>query len=83
MSIVKEEAIKIIRDLPEECTFTDIMAELYFRQKVEQGLKDIEEGRVISQEEVRKRMAKWAQSKDMAKTVDQKDAPYKNLFEGV
>ncbi len=62
MSIVKEEAIKIIRELPEECTFTDIMAELYFRQKVEQGLKDIEEGRVISHEEVRKRMAKWAQS---------------------
>jgi len=62
MSIVKEEAIKLIRELPEECTFTDIMAEFYFRQKVEKGLKDIEEGRVMSQEEVRKRMAKWAQS---------------------
>lgn len=62
MSIVKEEAINIIKALPEECTFTDIMAEFYFRQKVEQGLKDIEAGKIISQEEARKRMAKWGQS---------------------
>ena len=58
----KEEAIKLIQQLPDECTLTDIMAELYFKQKVEQGLTDIEEGRTISQEEVKKRMAKWAKS---------------------
>jgi len=27
------------------------MAELYFKQKVEQGLKDIEEGKVLSHED--------------------------------
>lgn len=62
MSGIKDEAIKLIKELPDECTITDIMAELYFKQKVEQGLKDIEEGRIISHEEVRKRMAKWANS---------------------
>ena len=62
MAGVKEEAIKLIKELPDECTLTDIMAELYFKQKVEHGLKDIEEGRIISQEEVRKRMAQWTKS---------------------
>lgn len=62
MSGIKEEAIKLIKKLPDECTVTDIMAELYFKQKVEQGLKDIEEGRIITQEEVRQRMSKWAKS---------------------
>jgi predicted transcriptional regulator len=38
------------------------MAELYFIQKVDQGLKDIEEGQVLSQEEVRRQMAQWAKS---------------------
>jgi len=59
---VKDESIKLIQELPDECTLSDIMAELYFKQKVEQGLKDIEEGRVVSHRDVRKRMAKWAES---------------------
>ena len=62
MTKTKEEAIKLIKKLPDECTITDIIAELYFKQKVEQGLKDIEEGMTASHEDVRKRMAKWAKS---------------------
>ncbi|GAN34254.1 MAG: hypothetical protein DYG83_08410 [Candidatus Brocadia sp. AMX2] len=62
MTKAKEEAIKLIQKLPDECTITDIMAELYFKQKVEQGLKDIEEGRTMTHAEVRKRMTKWVKS---------------------
>ncbi|MCF6156709.1 MAG: hypothetical protein E3K36_16065 [Candidatus Brocadia sp.] len=62
MAKAKEEAIKLIQKLPDECTITDIMAELYFKQKVEQGSKDIEEGRTMTHAEVRKRMAKWVKS---------------------
>ena len=62
MKKTKEDAIKLIQELPDKCTITDIMAELYFKQKVEQGLKDIENGKIISHEDVRKRMAKWAKS---------------------
>jgi predicted transcriptional regulator len=62
MTKTKEEAIELIKKLPDECTITDIIAELYFKQKVEQGLKDIEEGMTVSHEDVRKRMAKWAKS---------------------
>lgn len=62
MTETKKKAIEIIQKLPDECTLTDIMAELYFRYKVDQGLQDVDKGRIISHEEVRKRMTKWAKS---------------------
>jgi len=62
MPQIKEQAIELIKNMPDECTVSDIMAELYFIQKVEQGLKDIEEGHILSQEEVRRRLAQWAKS---------------------
>lgn len=48
--------------MPDKSTTTDIMAELYFKQKVEAGLRDLEDKRIISQEDVRQRMAQWAAS---------------------
>ena len=62
MPVAKHEALKLIQGLPDNCTFSDIMAELYFKQKVYQGLHDIEEGKIISHEEVKERMSKWAKS---------------------
>ncbi|ODS34114.1 MAG: DNA-directed RNA polymerase beta' subunit [Candidatus Scalindua rubra] len=38
MSTVKNEVIKLIQEMPEESTLADIMAELYFKQKVEHNL---------------------------------------------
>lgn len=55
MSIVKEEAQKVIDKLPEEATWDDLMYTLYVKQKIAAGLKDVEEGRVVSHEEVKKR----------------------------
>jgi len=45
---VKEEVIKMIETLPEGITVSDIMAELYFRQKVDESLKELDEGKGIS-----------------------------------
>ena len=44
----KQEIIKFIEELPNSATLEDIMEELYFRQKVDKGLEDIEKGRLIS-----------------------------------
>jgi predicted transcriptional regulator len=55
----KELALQAIDRLPDSATLEDIMAELYFRQKVERGLKDLEEGRVISHEDARRRLVQW------------------------
>ena len=51
---IKEEARKLINNLPDNSTWDDLMHEIYVRQAIETGLADSEVGRVISVEQVRK-----------------------------
>jgi hypothetical protein len=62
MSAVKDEAIKLIGSLPDDCTMEDIHYHLYVREKVERGLQDVEAGRTISQEEMEQRVGQWRKS---------------------
>ncbi len=59
MNTVKQSAIKAIQDLPENSSYEDIMEKLFFMEKVKSGLKEIEEGKIISHEDVKKRLSKW------------------------
>ena len=59
MSSVKDEVRQILEKLPEDASLEDVQYHIYVRQKVERGLKDIVEGRVLTQDEVEKRMARW------------------------
>jgi predicted transcriptional regulator len=59
MQSAKEEAIQLIRRLPDDTTLEDIQYHLYVQQKVQRGMQDVEEGRVYTQEEVEKRMKRW------------------------
>jgi hypothetical protein len=51
---IKEEAPKLINNLPDNSTWDDLMHEIYVRQAIETGLADSEAGRVTSVEQVRK-----------------------------
>lgn len=53
MSTVKQAAKQIIDDLPEQATWDDLMYELYVKQKIEEGLADIEAGRTIAHGQVK------------------------------
>ena len=59
MQKVKEEVSSLLTRLPDDCSLEDVQYHLYVLQKIERGLKDLEEGRVYTQQEVEKRMAKW------------------------
>ncbi len=59
MQTIKEEVKQIIEKLPDDCSLEDIQYHLYVLQKIENGLKDVEKGRVISHEEIEKKMQKW------------------------
>ena len=59
MAVAKQEALDLIGKLPDSATLSDIMDELYFKEQVERGLKDVADGRTISHEEMRERMARW------------------------
>lgn len=54
MSIVKEEAKKLIEKLPDQVTWDDIIYEFYVKKKIGAALKDVEKGRVIPHGEVKK-----------------------------
>jgi predicted transcriptional regulator len=57
--ITKEKLIKAIDNLPEGFTIEQVIEELVVLDKIEKGLKDIEEGKIYSSKEVEKRLAKW------------------------
>jgi hypothetical protein len=59
MNPVKEEIKKMIDSLPEEVSYDDIMAEIYFKQRVDKSLAQIEKGETISHEEANQRLSKW------------------------
>jgi len=58
-----EQAIDKVRTmldtLPQDATLEDIQYHLYVIQKIERGLKDVEEGRVTPHEEVMKEVNSW------------------------
>lgn len=59
MEAIKENVITMIKNMPQDISIEDIMAELYFRYEVDEGLKQLDEGDGIPHEEVEKRMGKW------------------------
>ena len=56
---VKEAVIELIASLPEDASVADIMAELYFHRKVEEGLQQLDAGKGIDHETAKQRLGKW------------------------
>jgi len=54
-SNIKTKVNETIASLPDDATWDDVMYRLYVRQKIEAGLKDVEDGNTLPVSEVRKR----------------------------
>lgn len=61
METAKEEVRRILDSLPEDATLEDIQYRIYVRQAITAGLRDVDQGQVVSQEEVEHRMARWTE----------------------
>ena len=57
---IKQEAQRLVEQLPESATWDDLMYEIYVRQAIERGIADADAGRVIPHDEV---LARFARSK--------------------
>lgn len=55
----KQQILKAIERLPEDASIEDALERLYLLYKIERGLRQADDGELISQEEARQRMAKW------------------------
>lgn len=58
MTFAKDDARKIIESLPEQATWDDIMYQFYVKKKITDSLEAAEEGRILTHEDVRKRVMK-------------------------
>jgi predicted transcriptional regulator len=57
MSTIRDEAERLLRELPGQASWDDLMYEIYVRQKIEEGLRAADEGRVLTHGEVKRRFA--------------------------
>jgi hypothetical protein len=55
----KEQMLKVIEALPADASVEDAMEQLYLLEKVERGIVQADAGQKVSQEEARRRMARW------------------------
>ena len=55
MSALKQKAHEIVDRLPEQATWSDLAYEIKVRQKIEEGIRDLDEGRTTPHEQVRVR----------------------------
>ena len=62
MSINKQAALKMIARMPDDASLEEIMYELFFRERVDRGLKELDKGKTVSHEEVRRSVARWLRS---------------------
>ncbi|MCK4605164.1 MAG: hypothetical protein KAU41_10835 [Deltaproteobacteria bacterium] len=50
---IRVEAQNLLKDIPEDATWDDLMYRIYVRQAIEAGIKDSDAGRTIDVKEVR------------------------------
>ena len=59
MVTAKEHIAEIIKRQPDDSSYDDIICELAFDLMVQRGLKDSDERRTISNEEMERRIKTW------------------------
>lgn len=59
MGSAKEEVRRILEQIPDSASFEDIQYHIYVREKIDRGLEDVKQGRLIEQEEAERRIWKW------------------------
>lgn len=55
----RDKAIEAIKDLPQEFDLDVLLEKLVFVEKVEQGLKHLEQGKTVPHEKVKEMVKKW------------------------
>lgn len=60
----KAKIVRAVEELPEDATIEDAIERLVFLHKIEVGLKQVEEGKTVSLDEVESRLKRRRRSKE-------------------
>jgi len=52
-------ALNTINDMPKEFELEELLERLIVIEKIDEGLKDIKEGKIVRHDEAKKKIAKW------------------------
>ena len=55
----RDKAIEAIKELPNEFDLEELIEKLVFVEKVEKGLKQLDEGKTVTHETVKETVKKW------------------------
>ena len=55
----REKVIDAVKELPQEFDLEELMEKLIFVEKVEQGLKQLDEGKTVDHSRVKEMVKKW------------------------
>jgi len=59
MSKAKQQLARLIQEQPDDSSFEEIVREMAFNLMVQRGLKDSDQGKIISNEEMKHRIRTW------------------------
>jgi predicted transcriptional regulator len=59
MKTAKELMTEVIDQQPDDSSYDELLRELAFRRMIVAGLADLDAGRVVSDEEVRRKIEAW------------------------
>lgn len=59
MATPKEQALRLIESLPDDCMYEDIQCRLHLRTEIDRGIRNVDAGREVSQEEAERRVEQW------------------------
>jgi len=58
--LTKSKVKETIKNLPDSFTIDQLIDQLIFNEKIEEGIKQSEEGKVISNENLKTEMNRWS-----------------------
>ncbi len=59
MKVLKDDVADMIRELPADASLEDIQYHLYVLEKLQRGQEAIRDGRGVTHEEAKARLARW------------------------
>ena len=59
MPPAKKDVQRLLAKLPDDASLEDVQYHLHVLRHIERGRRDVEEGRVVSQEEMKRRIGRW------------------------
>lgn len=59
--MTKKKVLEAVNNLPDEFTLDELLERFIILEKIEIGMQQVREGKTVSLEEARKRLAKWLQ----------------------